>query len=172
MKLKARAISWLAVVILVGCSGVRVSFFPGIPNPNVKTYTITTFSNEALIGPANLGVMFSEALREYFQRNTSLKVLPYNGDLTIEGRIVSYQLNPIAPGATADQGAQLQRLTITIEVNFVNIYDEKQSFEKKRFSFFRDFPRTQTVSEVEDRLLREIFDQLVLDVFNQTIATW
>ena len=75
----------------------------------------------------------------------------------------------VAPTAT-DQAA-LNRLQITIQVRFTNVKDDTKSFDQA-FSFFKDFPQNQTLSQNEGQLVPLILDQLVLDVFNKTAADW
>lgn len=136
---------------------------------DLKTITIQTFVMNTAGGPANLTLTFTEKLKEYYQRNTSLKLKPNDGDLFLEGSITGYELTPVA--ATASDKAALNRLTIRIEVRFVNSKSEDDSFEKE-YSFYQDFPQEQTLAQVEGSLVPKILDQLVLNVFNDTAAQW
>lgn len=136
---------------------------------DLKTITIQNFVMNTAGGPANLTLTFTEKLKEYYQRNTSLKLKPNDGDLFLEGSITGYELTPVA--ATASDKAALNRLTIRIEVRFVNSKSEDDSFEKE-YSFYQDFPQEQTLTQVEGSLVPKILDQLVLNVFNDTAAQW
>ncbi len=120
-------------------------------------------------GPQNLALSFNEKLKEYYQRNTSLKLRPAEGDLYIDGSITGYELSPVS--ATASDKAALNRLTIRVEVRFLNKLDETQNFEKE-FSFYQDFPQEQSLTEAEGALIPRILDQLVLNIFNDTAAQW
>jgi Lipopolysaccharide-assembly len=120
-------------------------------------------------GPANLTLSFTEKLKEYYQRNTSLKLKPNDADLLLEGSITGYELTPVS--ATSSDKAALNRLTIRIEVRFTNNKDEEQNFEKE-FSFYQDFPQEQNLSQVEGTLVPKIIDQIVLNIFNDTAAQW
>jgi hypothetical protein len=108
-------------------------------------------------------------MKEYYQRNTNLALLPSNGDLQLEGSITGYEVTPVAPNAN-DQAA-LNRLTITIQVKFTHNKDEEKNFDQS-FTFFKDFPQNQTLSQVESRLIPQILDQLVQDIFNKTAGDW
>lgn len=136
---------------------------------DLKTITIQNFVMNTAGGPANLTLTFTEKLKEYYQRNTSLKLKPNDGDLFLEGSITGYELTPVA--ATASDKAALNRLTIRVEVRFVNTRSEDESFEKE-FSFYQDFPQEQTLAQVEGSLVPKILDQLVLNIFNDTAAQW
>ncbi len=132
--------------------------------------TINNFVMNTAGGPANLSLNLTEKLKEYYQRNTSLKLKPGgDADLLLEGSIVGYELSPVAPTA-ADQAA-LNRLTITVQARFANNKDETQNFDQT-FSFFRDFPQSQTLTQVESSLVPQILDQIVLDVFNRSAGDW
>jgi hypothetical protein len=185
MRNKLARAAWLVALVLslAGCARAPVLSFRGGPvDPNLKTLSVETFYTEVAAGPANLGLRFSEELREYFMRNTSLALTRGNGDLLFAGAITRYEVTPVAPTAgTVDQGgaggvgfsqlAGQQRLTIGVKVQFTNAKDDTKSFEQE-FSFFQDFAQGRNLSEVEADLIRTIFDQLVLDIFNKTLGDW
>ncbi|AYQ36234.1 hypothetical protein DTQ70_08940 [Runella sp. SP2] len=138
-------------------------------SPDIKSVTITNFTMGTAGGPANMALQFNEKMKEYYQRNTSLALLPLNGDLQLEGSITAYEVTPAAP--TANDQAALNRLTITIQVKFTNNKDEEKNFDQS-FSFFKDFPQSQTLSQVESRLVPQILDQIVQDIFNKSAGDW
>ncbi len=141
-----------------------------------ETLSIQTFYNDANNGPANLAVTFTDNLRDYYQQNTSLSQVTEGGELQIEGAITGYRLTPVAPSAAANDQindqANLTRLTITVQVDFINLEDEEQNFTKKSFSFYADFDNDLGLTAVEDQLIQEIYDQIILDIFNGTVANW
>ena len=73
--------------------------------------------------------------------------------------------------ATAGDRAAMNRLTITVEVKFVNKTNEQEDFEKE-FTFYQDFPQEQSLTQAEPILVPKILDQLVLNIFNSTAASW
>jgi Lipopolysaccharide-assembly len=141
-----------------------------------KTIQVDQFYNNTDLGPANLGQNFTNKLKDYYQQNSSLKVVPENGELLIEGTIVQYSVAPIAPvaGTSASQPSQaaLTRLTIGIKANYVDTKEPKNSFKDKTFSFYADFPNEQNLIDVQEDLEKKIFNQIFLDLFNATIANW
>ncbi len=138
-------------------------------SPDLETITIQNFGVATAGGPQNLAIDFNEALKEYYQRNTNLKLVPNDGDLFLAGSIITYEMTPVATSAT-DQAAS-NRLTVAVEVTFQNTQNEDDSFDKE-FSFYQDFPQEQSLSDVEGRLVPTIIDQLVLNIFNDTAAQW
>jgi hypothetical protein len=140
-----------------------------------ETMSIQSFFNDANGGPPDLSQNFSDELRDYFQQNTNLTLIQNNGELTMEGSVIGYRLTPIAPTASNDpnvgDAAALTRLTITVKVAFVNALDPEFDFDKN-FSFYADFDSDLDLTTVEEALIQEIFDQIILDIFNASVANW
>ncbi|WP_299466069.1 LPS assembly lipoprotein LptE [uncultured Microscilla sp.] len=153
--------------LLSGCS-FKYSFSGASIPPEVKTLFIANFQNDAL-GPANLGQDFTDRLKEYYQQNSSLDIVDRNGDWSISGSVTNYSVAPIA--LTAQSAAASNRLTIAINVVFESKKDETKNFTQS-FSQFADFPQNQTLSQVETEKINEIFEKLLLDIFNRTAANW
>lgn len=143
--------------------------FNGIDVGAAKSLYVDNFLNRAGGGPPFLAQTFTENLKEYFQRNSSLKLGGRDSDMQIKGNIVGYRMEPIA--ATSQDRAAQNRLTIEVEVNFVNNLDNKKNYNQ-RFSFYSDFPQNQTLAQVENDKIREITEQIILDIFNKSLADW
>ncbi|MCS6968686.1 MAG: LPS assembly lipoprotein LptE [Cytophagales bacterium] len=168
-------------LLMLACAKAPNFTFSGVNlDPRAQTIQIEMFYADVPTGPANLAIQFTESLREYFMRNTRLKLVSNNGHLRFSGAITAYEVTPVAPSAGSVQSTAgiefqqlgaLQRLTIKVKVNYENTFDESENFEQE-FSFFKDFPQNQTLSQVEQQLITEIFDQIILDIFNKSVATW
>jgi hypothetical protein len=59
-----------------------------------------------------------------------------------------------------------------VKVNYINTLEESMSFKDKSFSFFKDFSNDQNLSDIEEALIRDIFAQITLDIFNASVANW
>lgn len=163
-------INYSLFISLFFLSSCKIYSFTGTTlKDDLKTITIQNVAMGTAGGPANLTLTFTEKLKEYYQRNTSLKLKPSDADLLLESTIVGYELTPVS--ATSGDKAALNRLTIRVEVRFVNAKYEDESFEKE-FSFYQDFPQEQNLSQVESSLVPKIIDQLVLNIFTDTAAQW
>jgi len=167
--------SGLMLIIFISFSSCSVYTFTGT-NTNAKTITVLNFYNDTGQGPANLSQRFSELLRDYYQRNTSLTIVETGGELLVEGSIVGYNTMPVAPIASGnDQQADVAgstRLTIRIQVDYTNILNEEEDFSRS-FSFYDDFDsQTSNLTAEEDQLIDTIFDQIIFDIFNATVANW
>ena len=163
------------LTISYGC-GVY-SFTGASISPEVKTISFENFFNNSPLGPSNMSVLFTEKIKDYFERNTSLEIVEENGDLEIEGTIEDFSLSPVAPTAEGGRNAQfftgLTRLTIRVNASYFNKTDEQFNFENKSFSFYKDFDQnTEDLSSNEQEFVEEIFDQIVLDIFNSSVANW
>lgn len=153
------------IVYLTSC----YSFKGASLSPDIKTIQIANVRMETAGGPSNLSLTINEKLKEYFQRNSTLKITNQNPDLAIEGTIVGYELTPQAP--TSDDKAGLNRLTLRIQFQLTNRLDETKNFDQE-FSFYQDFPQNQTLSQVEKTLIPKLTDQIILDLFNKIAGDW
>jgi hypothetical protein len=148
---------------------VSYSFTGASISPDVKTYSVYYFPNRARLVNPTLSQVFTEALREKLQRQTSLNELAEGGDLMFEGQITGYDVRPMS--IQKEDMAALNRLTVTVNVKYTNNRDTDQSMERS-FSAFEDFDSSSSLSDVEDGLVPEIVDKLTEDIFNATLANW
>ena len=158
-------------LLLFVCNGCKIYSFTGTNlSPDIKTFTVINFTMGTAGGPAGLPLDFSEKLKEYFQRNTSLTQKPNGGgDLILEGSFTGYDVLPVA--ATANDQAGFNRLNVTVQVRFTNNLDETKNFDQS-FTFYEDFPQNETLNANEARILPKILDQLVQNIFNKSAADW
>ena len=78
-------------------------------------------------------------------------------------------MEPLA--TQSNERAAFNRLKITVQADFINTKDKKQNYNSS-FNFYADFPQNQSLSAVEDNLIKTIADQVVLDIFNKSVANW
>ncbi|GAB3661999.1 LptE family protein [Echinicola sediminis] len=164
------------VMFFSGCK-VEYSFTGTTLDYNVtQTFSVANFFNDSGGGPANMGQNFTESLKDYFQRNTQLELVQNNGDLQFEGAITRYTLTPQATVTSTDSNlpdrAGQMRLTIAVEVNYMNLSNEEED-AKKTFSFYQDYdPRNTSLLTVETELIDIIFENIIQDIFTSTVANW
>jgi len=140
-----------------------------------QTIQIEQFFNNTDLAPANIAQNFTNTLKDYYQRNSSLRVVQKGGELQMEGVISEYRLNPIAPQAgnpDANNSAALTRLTIGVKLNYVDGIEPKNSFKDRSFSFYQDFDNNENFTSIQEGLEKKIFDQILIDIFNATIGNW
>lgn len=172
-----RSIVFSGLLLLIAAfSGCGVYSFTGASiSPNVKTISIQNFFNNATLGPSNMSVLFTEKIKDYYQQNTSLSLIENNGDLQLEGYISDYTIAPVSATSSGnnDQAdfSTVSRITISVFASYVNTQDDEFDFERK-FSFFVDAPQSEDISANEEQYVEEIFDQIILDIFNASVANW
>lgn len=159
-----------------GCS-VKYSFTgTNINYELTKSFSVDNFYNDSGGGPANMEQRFTEAIKEYYQRNTQLEIVRSNGDLQFSGAIKRYTLTPQSAVSSGDPNlpdrAGQMRLTISVEVEYINLANEEENLTRN-FAFFQDYdPRTVTLLDVENDLVEEIFENIIQDIFTATVANW
>ena len=166
-------ITWcLFFFLMLAQNSCRMSYsFTGASiSPDVKTVSIQYFANNASLVVPTLSRVFTDALKDYFTSQTNLILVDRNGDLNLEGAITGYSIQPIA--IQGNETAAMNRMTITVTVNFTNKKNEKQNFENKSFSRYEDYPSNPGLVKVQDQLIKDINDALIQDIFNQSVVNW
>ena len=161
---------YMIVLLAFICQGCGVYSFSGasIP-PEAKTVSVQYFPNHAQLINPTLSNDFTTALRDAMMNQTSLDMVESDGDLAFEGEITDYRTTPVA--ITSGQTAALNRLSITVNVRFVNLFDESKNFETK-FTHYEDYPSDQDLNSVQESLTGTIIEALVEDVFNKALVNW
>jgi hypothetical protein len=168
---KTRLITLLmAMSMMVWLDGCGVYSFTGASiAPDIETISIQRFPNNALTVVPTLSQTFTDGLRDKFSNETNLIMLSKGGDLQIDGSITGYRTSPVA--IQGNETAALNRLTISVKVNFVNTKDANQNFDKS-FSRYVDYPSTQNLNDVQEGLIDEISEMLIQDIFNEAVVNW
>jgi hypothetical protein len=144
--------------------------FTGTGKIDAKTFQVNFFQNNAELIEPGIDRRFTLELQDLIQNQTNLNLVPNGADLVYEGEIVDYRISPMT--ATADQQASQNRLKIRVNVRFTNKNKEADDFEKT-FEFYYDYPATQQlVGSTLDTALKEIFERITQDIFNESLAKW
>lgn len=166
-------IIFLALLLGMLTQSCGIYSFSGVSiGPDVETYQVNFFQNEAAIVEPGIDRTFTLNLQDLIQDQTSLVLTNNNGDLVYEGEIVEYYIAP--QSSTSDNTAAQNRLTVSVNVRFFNnrVPDGSEDFER-RFSFFSDVPATtQLVGSALDTSLEEIYERITQDIFNASLAKW
>lgn len=157
----------VSTITLVACGAYS---FTGGNTGNAKTIQVDFFPNQAPLIEPILSQRFTQDLQDLFTRQTNLTLVSSGGDLHFSGEITDYRITPMS--ATAQQTAAQNRLTITVNVNFVNNLEEKDNFEKS-FSFYYDFGANQQLTgSLLETALDDILERITQDIFNASVAKW
>lgn len=166
-KLLNNFIFFTSILLLIGCGAYS---FTGGSTGDAKTLQVDFFPNQAAEVQPTLSQRFTQDLQDLFTRQTNLTLTKSNGDLYFSGEITNYRITPMS--ATADQTAAQNRLTITVNVRYVNKLVEKDNFEKQ-FSFYSDFPASSLlIGSVQEAAFDEILERITQDIFNASVAKW
>ncbi len=159
-----------AAALLCGCGiSIKYSLSGASIPPDAKTFSVAYFPNNATMVSPILSSTLTDALVDIFSRRTRLQQVEEGGDFAFEGEITNY--TSVTASVSSDDHALLNRLTITVKVRFTNALDESMSFNRT-FTAYEDYDSTQLLTEVEGRLIPEIVDKLVTDIFMASASNW
>lgn len=142
--------------------------------PGTETFQVNYFINEAGNRPGStiepgLDQEFTIALQDLLINQTNLNLVTSNAHLVYEGEITRYSITPTT--STANNTAAQNRLTMEVNVRYINNKNEDDSFEQ-RFSFFYDFDANQQLFDVKSAANKEIFERITQEIFNASLAKW
>ena len=158
-------------LVLSGCviKGNGYSF-KGISIPSeVSTYYVELFDNQASASVPTLPRDFTELLKDKIRRESRLRYTDTDPDIEFSGAITDFRVSAEAPKANEQIG--FNKLTITVQVNFVNNKDEKANW-KQQFSFEDFFGANQNLLDVQDDLIETISKELTDRIFNRAFTNW
>jgi len=169
MKTNLKIVLFILPLVLWSCS-VKYSLTGASISPETKTFQVNYFQNNSTLIEPGIDRDFTNKLIDLLINQTSLDLVKSNGDLLYEGEIVEYRISPTT--ATANNTAAQNRLTISVNVRFIDKSDSEAEFEK-RFSFYYDYPgSSQLIGSQKDTAIDEIFERITQDIFNASLAKW
>ena len=169
MKTNLKIVLFILPLVLLSFS-VKYSLTGASISPETKTFQVNYFQNNSPLIEPGIDRDFTNKLIDLLINQTSLDLVKSNGDLLYEGEIVEYRISPTT--ATANNTAAQNRLTIGVNVRFIDKSDDEAEFEK-RFSFYYDYPgSSQLIGSQKDTAIDEIFERITQDVFNASLAKW
>ena len=159
-------------VLIEGCGNYS---FTGASIPEgTESFQVNFFENEAgnsmgSIFEPGLDRDFTIALQDILQNQTNLQLLSSDADLIYEGEIKEYRVSPMT--STSNLQASQNRLSVGINVRFINLKKEEDNFERK-FSFYFDYPAETQLLNVKSEAHDVIFERITQDIFNASLAKW
>jgi hypothetical protein len=161
---------YILLFAIIATCGLSACGFYKLSGANVegKTINIHFIENRAALVNASLSQTLTETIRQRILNQTSLQQLNTTStDYDLSGNILNYEI-----GLSAVQGNQTSaqnKITVTVEINFVNNIDTKKSF-KKSFTKFAVFDASRTLQDVERQLTTEICSDLADAIFNDAFV--
>ncbi len=170
MKIRLFFVSPIVILLLFSqCFTLSYNTKGGQPDPLIKTVSVQYFANRSTRVNPTLSQNFTNALKEYLESTTKLRVVNTIGDVDFSGEIKNYQisLEAIAAGDVASK----TRFTITIRVKYTNTINPDDDYDTS-FSAFRTFDSTVNFTSVEEQLTKEIIEEILDKIYNQTFVNW
>lgn len=143
-------------------------------SPECKTAYVMPFKNQAAVVQPLLSQKLTEKLKDKLLSQTHLKLANGSGDITFDGTIESYTIQPMAPQAGSVVTAALNRLSVTIKVKYTNSKDSKWEYDKS-FTRYVDYPASKNPSDIENAVGGDydtMIDNLVQDIFDAAFVNW
>jgi hypothetical protein len=159
----------LLPLLIVACTISYKFNGSSINYDKVKTITIAEFPIKSAYVYTPLGTTFNEKLKDIFVQQTRLSLVKSNGDLQIDGEITGY--NQYNEAVSADGYSSKTKLTVTVNVRFVNNTNHQEDFEQQ-FSAFRTYDSSLLLTAVQDGLISEMVQEITEQIFNATVANW
>ena len=136
--------------------------------PDVKTYTVLPFTNQASLVVPGFAEEFRLALTDKIRQMSNLNYSD-DGDLVYAGTITRYDVSPTS--STGDQQAAMNRLTVQVKIEFTSKKHPDDNFSRT-YSYYYDFPADKLVEDIKSEAHQVIMEQITQDIFNDTLAKW
>ncbi|WP_353135093.1 LptE family protein [Pseudopedobacter sp.] len=170
--MKRKFALYLLLPLLFAVKGCGIySFTGGSISAGMKTVSVSLFENVAPLVVPTLSQAFTESLKERIRNQTSLSFIRTEGDAHFEGKITSYTIQPVSIQGGNMPTAEQNRLSITVQVKYVNAIEPDKSFDQS-FTRYKDFSSSTSFASVEQSLIKDINQQLTEDIYNRAFANW
>lgn len=134
----------------------------------IKTIQLDKIANRAPYGWAPMEAMFNNKLQDLYANQTRLRIVRRGGDMQISGEITGYdQYNK---AISADGYSSQVQLKLTVNIRFSN--QKMNQHWERQFSATSQYNSTQQLSAVQERLVKEMIDDITEQIFNATVADW
>ena len=158
-----------SALLMQGCTVSYKLNQASIDYTKTKTFSVEPFSNRAAYQWAPMAPMFNSSLTDRYNDQTKLVQVKRDGDLALSGEITSYdQTNK---SISADGYSSMVQLRMAVKVKYVNRNKHEDDFERT-FSSSREYDSSQQLSAVQEELVQQMIDDIVDQVFNQTVGKW
>jgi len=159
------------IILLFLFSSCKIGLSGASIPPEMKTVSVRVFENNAPLVVASLSSQFTEELKTRIRNQTSLNITQNDAHGTFSGNITGYSITPVAITDNKQPTAGANRLSITVNVKYVNNLDPTKNFEQS-FERYKDFKLAGNLQAQEPALIKDVTAQLTEDIFNRAFAQW
>lgn len=167
-----RALRYIAllsgILLLAGCKSCKYSLSGINIPPDVKNISVQYFENKASLVNPSLSQKFTEQLKDKFLRQTSLAIIPSEGDYRLSGYVSEYKTEPVA---TNNSAALKNRFTMSVYVVFECPKHKEMNFTET-ITKFLEFPATSTFQSLESSLSEDVSGQIIQEIYNKVALKW
>ncbi len=154
-----------ALFCFIACYSFKGTSIPS----EVHFFRIDPVIDQSYNAPATYPVEFSEAMITKIRKESRLILNNTNPDIIFKCKITQFNVSSQAPQPGVESA--INRLNVTIEVEYVNVLDEKQNW-KSTFLRFQDFDKNVNFADVQQKLIEDINLILVDDIFQKAFTNW
>ena len=136
----------------------------------VKTIAFSNFPNRSAAfvwGP--METMFNQELQDRYMQQTKLIQVRQGGDLELSGEITNY--DAYNKGVGSDGYSTMAELKMTVNVRFTNNTNHTEDFEQQ-YSASQEYNSSSSLSSVQEELVTQMIEDIVDQIFNDTVANW
>jgi len=171
IKRLAVLVALAGLVFVVYSCKISIGLAPisSIDYNKVKTISIADFQNRAEYVYAPLAIEFNQKLKDMFIQQAKLRLVDSGGDLELDGEITGY--NQYNESVDASGYSSKVKLTLTVNVRYVNNTNHEEDFEQQ-FSAFQTYDSSQLLTSVQDGLITVMVKDITEQIFNSTVANW
>ena len=144
--------------------------FKGITIPaELETYNVPFIEMTSPDAPPSINTDLQDKLILKINQESRLTFNEVNPDIIMKTTLTGYIVESV--GANADNSVDANLLKISVKVEYTDTKNDENSWNKN-FTNNRQFPTGTSLLSVQDRLVEEIFEDIVEDIFNQAFTNW
>jgi hypothetical protein len=160
---------FFALIALLSLSGCFFYTFKDISiKPDVNSYYVENIKLNTN-APASMHNTFSEMLKQKINTETRLRYTETNPHIIFEGSIDGFSVTSTA--TDAQNTASLNKLEIRIRIKFTNELHPEENWEQT-FSDYANFDRNVNLTDVQDGLIKEIYELILDKIITKSFSNW
>lgn len=168
MKFSAYTV-FLCLFTMIGLSGCFFYTFKDISiKPDVNSYYVEDIKLNTN-APGSMHNTFSEMLKQKINTETRLRYTETNPHIIFEGSIDGFSVTSTA--TDAQNTASLNKLEIRIRIKFTNELHPEENWEQT-FSDYANFDRNVNLTDVQDVLIKEIYELILDKIITKSFSNW
>ncbi|HAQ38536.1 MAG TPA: hypothetical protein DCQ58_08515 [Saprospirales bacterium] len=170
MNIKFLLLSIMMVLIL--STGLTSCFFYTFKDISIKPDVNSYFVEDITLNtnaPGSIHNTFTEMLKQKINTETRLRSTESDPHIIFEGSIDGFTVTSTA--TDSQNTASLNKLEIRIRIKYTNELHPEENWEQT-FSDFANFDRNVNLSDVQDALIKEIYELILDKIITRSFSNW